>query len=105
MQYGMIAYVVPLTIEPDTSNGQPLTYAALAAQKNAYSVYLMGIYGSKAIREWFTAEYAKSGKRMDLGKSCVRFKSLDDLPLPLIGKAIAKVPVKRFVESVKAARS
>lgn len=104
MLYGMISYVVPLSIEPDTYNGQPLWYAALAAQKSAYSVYLMGVYGSKEVRGWFEKEYAKTGKRLDMGKSCVRFKSLDDLPLPLIGKAIAKVPLSKYRALANAAR-
>jgi hypothetical protein len=101
IQSGMIAYVVPLSILPDTYNGQPLQLAALAAQKNYYSLYLMAVYGNPALNTWFIQEYAASGKKLNMGKSCVRFKSLDDLPLDLIGKVFAKVPLDRFVAEYK----
>ncbi len=91
MNWGMIAYQVPLERYPDTYNGQPLLYAALASQKNHMAVYLMGIYGSDALREKFEAAYRATGKRMDIGKSCVRFRRLDDLPLDVVGDAIAAV--------------
>ncbi len=81
MQFGMIAYCVPLSRYPETYNGAPLLYAALAAQKNHNAVYLMGIYADGELRKWFEANYKASGKRLDVGKSCVRFKTLDDLPL------------------------
>jgi len=104
MQSGMIAYVVPLSRYPDTYNGAPLMYAALAAQKNHSAVYLHSIYSDPDARDWFTAEYKKTGKPMDIGKSCVRFGSLDDLPLDLIGRAIARTPVDRYVALRERAR-
>lgn len=104
MQYGMISYIVPPRILRETYNGQPLCYVALAAQKNYYSLYLMNVYGNKNVEEWFVKEYQKSGKRLDIGKSCLRFKALDDLPLELIGRVIARTPLKEFVASYTALR-
>jgi hypothetical protein len=97
MQYGMISYVVPLGANPDTYNGQPLAVVSLAAQKHHGALYLMGIYCDPAEAKWFEAAYRKTGKRMDIGKSCVRFRTLDDLPLDLIGAAVARMPADRFV--------
>jgi hypothetical protein len=105
MQYGMISYSVPLTRYPDTYNGQPLAMASLASQKNYVSVYLTGIYCSPAEEQWFTEEYRKTGKRLDMGKSCVRFRKLDDIPLDLIGHAVARLGVDRFIEVHATARA
>ena len=104
MQYGGISYSVPLKIYPKTYNGQALRYAGLASQKNHMAVYLMGIYGIADLRRWFEAEYKKTGKRMDVGKCCVRFRKLDDLPLELVGEAIARVPMKDFIVLYEKAR-
>lgn len=105
MSWGMITYQVPLETYADTYNKKPLMYAALAAQKNHMSVYLTAIYMSeKASREFETA-YRSTGKRYDVGKSCVRFKELADLPLELIGKSIASLQVSEFVDRVVEARS
>jgi uncharacterized protein YdhG (YjbR/CyaY superfamily) len=101
MNWGMITYQVPLQTHPDTYNGQPLMYAALASQKNHMAVYLMGIYTTEASRREFEAAYKATGKRMDVGKSCVRFKKLDDLPLELIGDTIGSVDVEEFVNLTK----
>jgi len=79
-------------------------YAALAAQKNHNAVYLMGIYADPQLRKWFEANYKKLGKKLDAGKSCVRFKTLDDLPLPLVGEAIAKMPPETFIALYEDAR-
>jgi uncharacterized protein YdhG (YjbR/CyaY superfamily) len=101
MNWGMISYQVPLEVYPDTYNKQPMMYAALASQKNHMAVYLTGIYMDDPSREEFEAAYKETGKRYDVGKSCVRFKKLDDLPLPLIGETIAAFTVDEFVERVK----
>ena len=101
MNWGMIAYQVPLETCPDTYNGQPLMYAALASQKNHMAVYLTGIYMSEEMRQEFEAKYKATGKRLDLGKSCVRFKKLENLPLELIGDAIAVMEVDEFVTRMK----
>jgi hypothetical protein len=105
MQYGMIGYYVPLERYPVTYNKQPLGYAALASQKNYMSLYLSCVYGSDALKQQFEAEYARAGKRLDMGKSCVRFKRLDDLPLDVIGRAIAAVPVDDYIAVYEQARA
>jgi uncharacterized protein YdhG (YjbR/CyaY superfamily) len=103
MGFGMIGYYVPLSRYPDTYNGHPLSIAGLASQKGHLSLYLMGVYADPAQRKWFEAEYAKSGKKMDMGKACLRFKSADELPLDLIGKVIAKTSVDEFIAYVESA--
>jgi len=105
MNWGMITYQIPLDRYPDTYNGQPLMYAGLASQKNHMAVYLSGIYSSDAEREEFEAAYKATGKRYDVGKSCVRFKKLDDLPLELIGETIASMEVEQLIALAKAVHS
>jgi len=102
--YGMICYSVPLSTYPDTYNGQPLCYAALAAQKQYCALYLMNVYGDAARTKALQDAFRKAGKKLDLGKSCVRFKTADDLPLDVIGKTIAATPVKAFIEKYEKAR-
>ncbi len=102
--YGMIMYSVPLSRFPDTYNGHPLCYVALAAQKNYYTLHLMSVYGNAEHAAKFKAEYARAGKKLDMGKSCVRFKSLDDLPLDLIARTVATVPAERWIELYQASR-
>jgi len=97
MNWGMISYEIPLSRHPKTYNGQPLMFAALAAQKNYYAVYLMGITPE------FREEYRKSGKKLDAGVGCVRFKSLDDLALDLIGRWVGGWTVEAFIARVEAA--
>ena len=104
MLYGMIGYYVPLERFPDTYNGQPLGLAGLASQKNYMSLYLNTVYGDPETERWFRERYAASGKKLDMGKSCVRFRKLDDLPLDLIGETIARTPVDRYVEQYEAVR-
>jgi uncharacterized protein YdhG (YjbR/CyaY superfamily) len=101
MNWGMITYQVPLETYPDTYNKKPLMYAALAAQKNHMAVYLTAIYVNEKASQEFEAAYRATGKRYDVGKSCVRFKKLADLPLELIGESIASLQVGKFVERVK----
>lgn len=105
MNWGMITYQVPLKTYPDTYNGEPLMYAALASQKHHMAVYLTGIYASEESRAVFETAYRATGKRFDVGKSCVRFTKLDDLPLPLIGEAIGSMPVADLVALVTDATS
>jgi hypothetical protein len=80
-------------------------YAALASQKNHMAVYLLGIYSSEAARADFEAAYKATGKRFDVGKSCVRFRKLDDLPLDLIGKTIASMGVADLITVTEQAHS
>ena len=104
MDFGMIAYVVPLSVYPKTYNGHPLMYAALASQKNYMSLYLMNIYGHPETHQWFTEEFKARGKKLDMGKSCVRFKKLDDLPLEVIGEAVSMTSPTEWIDIYEAAR-
>lgn len=97
MNWGMISYQVPLERYPDTYNGQPLMLAALASQKQYMTVYLTGVYADQESRERFLDAYRATGKRLDIGQSCVRFRSLDDLPVELIGEAISEFEVDEFI--------
>ncbi len=105
MNWGMITYQVPLSRYPNTYNKKPLMMAALASQKNHMAVYLTGVYADQASRAKFTAAYKDTGKRMDMGQSCVRFRKLEDLPLELIGQAIAEYSVDEFVALNERVRS
>ena len=95
--YGMIAWYVPLATFPDTYNGQPLGLAALASQKRYMSLYLNTVYGDPPTERWFRDQWAATGKRLDMGKACVRFRALDDLALDVVGETIARTSVERFV--------
>jgi hypothetical protein len=99
MTYGMISWYVPLESFPNTYNGQPLCCAALGAQKNYNSLYLMGAYGSPKLAAVLRDGFARHGKKLDMGKSCVRFKSLDDLPLDVIGSVIAGMPPQALIDA------
>ena len=92
----MITWSVPLEVYPDTYNGQPLCYAALASQKNHMALYLMCLYGSPEQEAWFRQAWAKTGKKLDMGKCCVRFKKLEDVPLEVVGEAIRRMPAKKL---------
>jgi hypothetical protein len=104
MGFGMIMYSIPLTRLADTYNGHPLCYVALAAQKNYYALYLMCVQGSAESAKKFRDDFKKAGKKLDMGKSCVRFKTIDDLPLDVIAKAIAAVPVDRYIDFYRKSR-
>ncbi len=105
MNWGMITYQVPLGTYPDTYNGQPVMYAGLASQKNHMAVYLSAVYQDPRALETFQDSYQATGKKLDMGKSCVRFKTLDDLPLDLIGETIASVNADEFVQIQKTLRA
>ncbi len=104
MYFGMIGYVIPLERYPETYNKQPLGYVALASQKHYMSLYLMNVYGDSDTERWFKREYEASGKKLNMGKSCVRFKSLDDLPVNLIAKAVARTTTESYIETYEASR-
>lgn len=91
MVYGMIGYVVPLDRYPDTYNGQPLAAITLANQKNHVAVYLTGIYDDEDQRNWFVDAWKATGKRLDMGKSCVRFKSIDDVSFEVLAQAVTRM--------------
>lgn len=97
MGYGMIGWVIPLDRYPTTYNGQPLAYAGLAAQKNSNSLYLNCVYASEERTERLKAAWAATGKKLDMGKSCIRFKRADDLALDLVRDEIASTTPEQFI--------
>ena len=105
MGYGMIGWVVPLERYPDTYNKQPLAYAALAAQKNSNSLYLNCVYASKERSERLKAAFAAAGKKLDMGKSCIRFKKADDLALDAIAGEIASTTPDQYIRIYEEARA
>jgi uncharacterized protein YdhG (YjbR/CyaY superfamily) len=104
MNWGMISYEIPLSRYPKTYNKQPLMMAALASQKNFMALYLTGVYGDPETGAWFRERYAASGKKLDMGKSCIRFRRLEDLPLELVGEVIRRCTVEAFIERYERSR-
>jgi hypothetical protein len=104
MSWGTICYQVPLKRLPNTYNGQPLCYAALASQKDHMAVYLMSVYGDKKTALWFRERYRASGKKLNMGKSCIRFRKLEDLALDVIGDAIARIPMEKYIRAYETSR-
>ena len=102
--YGMIYYGVPLSVYPDTYNKQPLGYVAIASQKSYCSLHLMPVYGDKKQEQRLRDGFAAKGKKLDMGKACIRFKRADDLDLDVIGDIIASIPMQRWVEIAKSVR-
>lgn len=104
MTFGMLGYVVPLDRYPDTYNGQPLSVVMLANQKHHVAVYLMGIYADEGQRKWFIDAWKATGKKLDMGKSCVRFKRLDDVAFGVLGQAVARVTPDELIQVHEAIR-
>lgn len=102
MNYGMIGYVVPHDIYPDgyhVNPSQPLPFMSIASQKNFIGVYHMGIYVNDELMEWFISEYPKHcDTRLDMGKSCIRLKKIDQLPYELIGELAGKMSAREWIE-------
>ncbi|MEO5588213.1 MAG: hypothetical protein ABIS03_01405 [Gemmatimonadaceae bacterium] len=134
MQFGMIGWYVPLSLYPAGYGGNPkvpLSLVALASQKSGMVLHLMSFYGHPTLRDWFISEwsewegatstgkprgsgeqvgrranqYKKSGKKLDMGKGCARFKSLEDLPLDVVGRTVARVSVEEHMANYRAARA
>ena len=105
MSWGMIGWEVPLERYPDTYNGQPLVYAGLAAQKNHTALYLNCVYASEARTERLKADWAAAGKKLDMGKSCLRFKRPEDVAETVLAETIRSIPVERFVAEYEAGRA
>lgn len=101
MSYGMIGYVVPKSVYPDGYHCKPelpLPFISIASQKNFVALYHMGMYANPELLDWFVAEYPKHCKRkLDMGKSCVRFKKMDDIPFDLIGELIKKMNAEQWI--------
>jgi hypothetical protein len=97
IEFKMLSYVVPLERFADTYNGRPLPVLSLANQKQYVSLYLMGIYADEGERDWFVDAWEQTGKKLDMGRSCVRFRRLDDVPLGVVGEAVARVSVDDII--------
>jgi hypothetical protein len=104
MQYGMISYVVPLERYPDTYNGQALAMASLASQKRHLSLYLMGVYGDAGAEAWLRERWP-TDKKLDMGKSCLRFRRAEDVAEAVLAETIRSIPVDRFIAEYEAGRS
>jgi len=104
MLYGMISWFVPASIYPDTYNGKPLAYVSLAAQKNYYSLYLMGVYADSEEELAFRERWLARGGKLDMGRSCLRFTRVDQLHMDLLAEVIGSVPVDDFVAAAKSVR-
>ena len=104
VDWGMLAWVVPLATLPDTHNGRPLMLAALGAHTKVMTIYLMTVYGDPTIRREFETAYKQTGKKLDMGGCCVHFKKLDDLPLDVVGDTIARFAVDDYVERYQSSR-
>ena len=105
MQYGMIGYFVPHSIYPagyHCDPKQPVPFVSLASQKNHMAVYLTCIYGDKKLRQWFEKEWKKTGLKLDMGKSCIRFKRMEEISLDLIGEAVGRVSVDDYLKQYEA---
>ncbi len=102
MNYGMLGYVIPHSVYPDgyhCDTKLPLPFMNLASQKNFIAVYHMGMYTKKEVLDWFTTEYSKRCKyKLDMGKSCVRFKKMEDIPYELIGELTAKMSTEEWID-------
>ena len=103
MNYGMIGYVIPHKTYPSGYHCDPklpLPFAALGSQKNFIALHHMGIYGNPTLLDWFVTEYPKHSKaKLDMGKGCIRFKKMDDIPYKLIGELMKKITVKQWIHS------
>ncbi|HSI99944.1 MAG TPA: DUF1801 domain-containing protein [Patescibacteria group bacterium] len=104
MGYGMMGWYVPLDTFADTYNGQPLPLAGIASQKRYVSLYLVHVYADPALEAWFRERWVATGKRLNMGKSCVRFTRLEDVPLDLIGEVIARADVRGLIAHHEAVR-
>ncbi|MEZ6193525.1 MAG: DUF1801 domain-containing protein [Phycisphaerales bacterium] len=106
MQYGMIGYFVPHDVYPPGYHcdpRQPLPFVSLASQRNHMAVYLYCLYSDPDMLDWFREAWSATGRKLDMGKSCIRFKKIEDVPLDVIGRAVKRVPVKKFIAHYEAA--
>jgi len=97
LQFGMPGWVVPLSRYPDTYNGRPLSYVSVGAQKNHHSLYLMGLANDPDRDAAFRAEWVATGRKLDMGKSCLRFRTFADVDLDLVVRAVADITVDEFL--------
>jgi hypothetical protein len=104
MALGFVTWSVPLSVYPDTYNKQALWYVAFNTTKTGLSLYLMSVYGSKEREAAFKAAYKKAGKKLDMGRACLRFKTTDDLVIPAVKAAIKSMPMKKYIEEHRESR-
>lgn len=107
IQFGMIGWYVPLSVYPAGYGGNkkvPLPLLALGSQKSHMALYMLCFYGNDGLRDWFASAWKKSGKKLDMGQGCVRFKALDDLPLDVVGRTVARVKPAEHAAHYQAAR-
>ena len=108
MQFGTIGWYIPLSTYPQgygENKKVPLPLVALASQKSGMVLHFLCFYGHPTLSNWFATEYKKTGKKLDMGKGCVRFNKLDDLALDVVGRTIARVPVQEHIANYRAARA
>ncbi|MBO1266080.1 DUF1801 domain-containing protein [Proteiniclasticum sp. SCR006] len=107
ISYGMIGYVVPLSVYPEgyhAAKGEPLPFMSLASQKNHIALYHMGLYAKPHLEEWFREEYEKRvTPKLDMGKSCIRLKKMDQIPYDLIGELSEKITVEEYIRAYEEA--
>lgn len=104
IDWGAITYAIPLADYPHTHNGHPLCVAALSAGKQYCSLHLMAAYGDPKTRKWLEDQFRKTGKKLNMGKACVRFKTPDDLPLDAIAALVAKITPDKYIKTYEAGR-
>ncbi len=107
IQFGMIGWYVPLSTYPAGYGGnvkEPLPLVALGSPKSYMALYMLCFYGNDSLKDWFTSEYKKSGRKLDMGQGCVRFKTLDDLPLDVVGRTVARVTPAEHTANYQAMR-
>jgi len=104
MRWGMITYEVPLETYPDTYNGKPLMYAALAAQKRHLALYLTNVAFVYGGEEAFKTKYLETGKKLDMGRSCLRFKSADDLAMEIVAESISAMSPDEYIRQYESSR-
>lgn len=105
MNWGMLAYEIPLSRYPVTYNKQPLMYLALAAQKNNYALYLTTVSSDAVLMGKLAAAYKAAGRKLDMGKGCLRFRTLEELPMTLIGEMVASTPVDKRIQIYEKSRA
>ena len=106
MQYGMIGYYVPHSVYPPGYHcdpKQPLPFCGLASQKNHMSIYLMCLYADREHLAWFRKAWEKTGRKLNMGKACIRFRTIEDIPLEVIGRTVKRVPAKKFIRHYESA--
>src|SRR5438270_11648539 len=107
IQFGMISWFVPLSTFPAGYGGnkkEPLPLISLASKKAYMALHMICFYGQPELREWFVAQYAKSGKKLDMGQGCLRFKTLPDLALDVVESTVARLPIEKYTAGYQAMR-